>query len=259
MITTYNSSATLGSALDSLLALREDERPVDITVVDNASSDESREVAAGKPGVTLIANPFNMGLAGANNRGAAMAKGENLFFLNPDVTVLPGAVTALADFSASHPSAALLGPAMTSGSGVLQSTARTWPSLASVAARRTAFGRTRAGRNLVGTHLNRFHTARPEMVHWLVGAALWLSPGGRSTVGLMNEAYFLYFEDVEWCWRAWKAGMEVWFVPDAVILHECRRQSADGAGSAALHHFRSMLRFYSTHPAAALGRGPGRK
>ncbi|MCK7470342.1 MAG: hypothetical protein MZU95_05685 [Desulfomicrobium escambiense] len=91
----------------------------------------------------------------------------------------------------------------------------------------------------------------------------WLArrSGSRRRAGVpsasMNEAYFLYFEDVEWCRRAWKSGMEVWRVPEAVIIHECRRQSAGGSGRAARLHFRSMIRFFATHPSALAGKGPG--
>lgn len=256
VITTHNSGDTLGAALDSLLALPVAESPVDIVVVDNASSDNSRQVAKARQGVRLVANRKNLGLAKANNIGAQEARGESLFFLNPDVVVLPGTVNALSGFAGSHPEAALLGPAMVDGKGAVQSSARTWPSILSVAARRTCFGRTGAGRKCAGKHLHGYSSGAPEKVHWLVGAALWLTPGGRSTVGLMNEAYFLYFEDVEWCRRVWRSGMEVWLVPEAVIIHECRRQSAETANRIALLHFRSMVRFYAGNPSALLGRGP---
>jgi hypothetical protein len=171
--------------------------------------------------------------------------------------VLPGAVTSLMRFSLFRPEAALLGPAMIDENSVPQSTARTWPSLLSIAARRTCLGSTDIGRRAAARHLTRFTADEPRPVHWLVGAALWLTPRGRSTVGLMNEAYFLYFEDVEWCRRAWKNGMEVWRVPEAVIAHECRRQSAGGSRRAARLHFQSMIRFFATHPSALIGKGPG--
>jgi hypothetical protein len=257
VITAFNSGSTLGNALDSIIGLPPEEKPLDIIVVDNASGDDSGRIASSRPGVTLVENPVNLGLSRANNMGAAMSRGSSLFFLNPDVEIAPGAITALRGFQRAHPEAALLGPLMTDDQGVPQSTARTWPSLASVAARRTGFGGTGAGAGIARRHLYRFHTGAPERAHWLVGAALWLTPGGRKTVGLMNEGYFLYFEDVEWCLRAWRRGMEVWIVPDAVITHVCRRQSADVTQKAARLHFRSMIRFYSANPFAMFGKGPG--
>lgn len=259
VITTFNSAATIEAALDSIQSLPGRELPSDIVVVDNNSKDNTLELAMNRPGVKVVAQSENLGLAGANNIGAGAASGDCLFFLNPDAMVLPGAVSALMRFSRFHPEAALLGPAMTDGQGVPQSTARTWPSLLGIAARRTALGKTGIGARAAERHLNTFCGDEPQPVHWLVGAALWLTPRGRSTVGLMNEAYFLYFEDVEWCRRAWRKGMEVWRVPEAVVMHECRRESAGGSRRAAALHFRSMIRFFASHPTALFGKGPGPK
>ncbi len=257
VVTAFNSAETLGMTLDSLLSLPDGEKPLDITVVDNLSSDNSRETALSRPGVRLIANRRNTGLARANNLGADHSRGESLFFLNPDATVTPGCIDTLTAFAGEHPDAALLGPGTVGADGTHRSTARTWPSLSSVAARRTPFGVTGLGRSVADRHLHSFPPTAPAKVPWLVGAALWLTPRGRSTVGLMNPAYFLYFEDVEWCWRAWTKRMEVWYVPEARVIHECRRQSAGFPGRAAVHHFVSMLRFFLHHPSALLGKGPG--
>lgn len=257
VITTYNSSSVIRGAVDSLLSLGPDEAPADIVVVDNASFDGTADILReyGED-LRVIANDSNLGLARANNIGAAKAEGDALFFLNPDVKVLPGAAAALAGFQLDHPEAALLGPRMLDGDGIPQSTARTWQTPLVIASRRTVFGRTPVGRRITDEHLNRFGCEEPVMPHWLVGAAIWLTPRGRERVGLMSEGYFLYFEDVEWCHRAWKRGMQVWYVPSAVIMHQCRRESGSG-GEALRHHLRSMLRFLVTHPATALGFGPG--
>jgi GT2 family glycosyltransferase len=140
--------------------------------------------------------------------------------------------------------------------GTHQPTARTWQTPLVIASRRTGFGKTALGGRIARKHMERFGGEKPVMPHWIVGAAMWLTPWGRDRVGLMSEKYFLYFEDVEWCHRAWKRGMQVWYVPSAVIMHECRRESGDG-GETLKHHLRSMLRFLLTHPATALGFGPG--
>jgi N-acetylglucosaminyl-diphospho-decaprenol L-rhamnosyltransferase len=257
VITTYNSCSVIGEALDSILSLDSGESPADIVVVDNNSSDNTAEVLKTYGDrIKLIMNGSNLGLSRANNLGAAEAEGGSLFFLNPDVMLHPGAVTALHAFQQSHPDAALLGPMMVDEEGTPQSTARTWPTPAVIAARRTGFGRTALGRSLSQKHLHRFSGRESLRPHWLVGAALWLTPRGRQRVGLMSEKYFLYFEDVEWCLRTWKRNMEVWYVPSAVIVHVCRRESSSG-GDALRRHLRSMLRFHLTHPATAMGLGPG--
>ncbi len=257
VITTYNSEHVIGSALESLHALPPAEKPVDIVVVDNASSDNTVGVVESCGfTVTKVLNSCNLGLSKANNLGAGAANGDSLLFMNPDVEVLPGAVTALYKLQETHPNAAIIGPAMTDENGVRQSTARTWPGLAVIATRRTILGKTRWGRRISSDHLTRFHkTPTPCTPHWLVGAAMWLTPAGRENVGLMSEKYFLYFEDVEWCWRTWQKSMEVWYEPEAEVRHVCRRESAAG-GRTLKYHLCSMLRFVTAHPAVFLGRGP---
>ena len=255
IITTYNSGKVIRDALDSLLALDPVEHPVDIIVVDNNSNDDTAAVLAEyEDRIKVILNESNLGLSRANNIGASFARGDSLFFLNPDVRVAPGAVSVLCEFQMDHPDAALLGPSMVDENGSLQSTARTWPTPVTVASRRTLFGRTSTGRRIAEHHMYRFSGKQALKSHWLVGAALWLTPSGKRTVGLMSERYFLYFEDVEWCLRAWKKGMEVWFVPEAVIEHVCRRESAS-PGKAMKHHLLSMLKFFLGHPAVAFGMG----
>ncbi len=213
VITTYNSGPVIAGAIDSILSLEPCEAPLDIVVIDNNSRDDTGKVLSSYGNrITVVFNPSNYGLSRANNQGAALARGDSIFFLNPDVEVLPGAVTRLFQFQGNHREAAILGPAMVNASGELQPTARTWPSPLVIAARRTAFGGSAMGKRISFDHLNRFAMAsEPVMPHWLVGAAMWLTPAGRERVGLMSEKYFLYFEDVEWCWRAgkeeWKYGM----------------------------------------------------
>lgn len=218
--------------------------------MDNASSDGSAEIAGSFPGVEVLRSPRNLGLARANNLGAARAGSGSLLFLNPDTVTLPGALSTLAAFEADHPDAAILGPATIDASGGVQSTARTFPTLLDILLRRTALGRMSVFRRRTDRHLHPVDGTAPARVDWLVGAALWLTRRGRQEVGLMSEVYFLYFEDVDWCWRAHAAGLEVWLVPGAVIRHECSRESARRPGRALWHHLHSMVRFFSRHPSA---------
>ena len=258
IITTYNSEQVIEKALNSLLALPSGEQPFDVLVVDNASSDNTVSIIKSSDlPVKITVNKRNMGLSKANNIGADLAKGESLFFMNPDVEILPGAVSTLHKHQEEHPEAAIIGPAMTDENGVRQSTARTWPGPLVVASRRTPLGKTKFGNNITSRHMNSFNSLNlPVKPHWLIGAAMWLTPGGREHVGLMSNDYFLYFEDVEWCWRVWQRGMEVWFVPDAKIRHVCHRESSSG-GTTLKYHLRSMIRFMATHPAVLFGSGPG--
>ena len=260
IITTYNSAQVIGRALDSLFELPPEEKPSSVVVVDNASTDNTIEVVkASGFSVKTIINKQNLGLSKANNIGAAAIEEGSLFFLNPDVAVKPGAVTVLRHFERDHPDAALIGPAMVDEEGNRQSTARTWPGPLVITSRRTSLAKTKWGRKMSSDHMNRFNSRDyPIRTDWLVGAAMWLTPRGRRQVGLMSEKYFLYFEDVEWCWRAWQSEMEVWFEPNAEIIHVCKRESTSG-GKTLHYHLRSMLRFIFSHPSVIFNNGPGGK
>ncbi len=258
IITTYNSEQVISRALGSLFALSPKEKPSKVIVVDNASTDGTIPIieTCNFP-VHIIKNQTNLGLSKANNIGASCIKEGSIFFLNPDVEILPGAITALYEFQVKHPKAALIGPAMIDENQKRQSTARTWPDPLTIACRRTLLGKTSWGKTRALNHLEQFNsTTLAVQPHWLVGAAMWLTPAGRKTTGLMSEKYFLYFEDVEWCWRAWLSGLEVWFEPKAEIQHVCQRQSTSG-GTTLNYHLKSMLRFLLTHPKVLFNKGPG--
>ncbi len=256
VVTTYNSAGVLGGLLESVAALDSAESPRQVLVVDNASSDGTAEVAAGRNGVVVLRQEYNLGLSRANNIGAAAASGSHVLFLNPDVRVLQGSLAALMRAADDHPNAALLGPAMYDSHGRLQSTARTYPTLLDIALRRTPLGNSDWGRRRLRRHLFPVDASRAVRVDWLVGAAIWLTPRGRAGVGTMSERFFLYFEDVEWCWRAAASGMEVLYVPDSSMEHVPRRESATGAGRVLWHHLASMVKFYAMHPSCSIGRAP---
>ncbi len=258
IITTYNSEQVIGRALESLIALPPLEKPSSVVIVDNASKDNTIAIvrASALP-VKIIINEQNLGLSKANNIGAALIQEGSLFFLNPDVAVMPGAVSELGKFEKEHPEAALIGPAMVDENGARQSTARTWPGPPVIISRRTPLAKTKWGSTIASDHMNRYNSPdSPIRTQWLVGAAMWLTTKGRRQVGLMSEKYFLYFEDVEWCWRAWQSEMEVWFLPNAEIGHVCQRESASG-GTTLHYHLKSMLRFIISHPSVIFNTGPG--
>ena len=259
VITTYNSEDVIETAIHSLISLPPEERADKIVVVDNASTDNTlKRLSSFEKQITIIRNKSNLGLSAANNIGASNTVTPYLFFLNPDIEILPGAITALAKSAKNNPEAALIGPGMIDETDEQQSTARSWPTPIVVAARRTFLKKTKPGKKIAANHLNQFNTiAESSSPHWLVGAAMLLTPEGRSNVGLMSQKYFLYFEDVEWCWRAWSRGMTVVFEPKAKIRHVCHRESASG-GVTLKFHLKSMLRFYFTHPGVFFGYKPGK-
>lgn len=260
VVTTYNSSAVIARALGALRNRPPDDSPAEVIVVDNASGDGSAELAEKEGATLVIRNDANLGLSRANNIGARASTASSLFFINPDVFLLPGCLRRMAEFASSEREACLLGPALLDpgDESTVLSSARTFPTPLDILLRRTALGRLEIFRDRLHRHLFPVRSDAPSKVDWLSGAAVWLTPAGRTDTGLMSERYFLYFEDVEWAWRARTRGMDAWYVPDARALHAARRESARGPGTALWHHLRSMLIFYATHPRALLGLPPGR-
>ena len=262
VITTFNSADSIPQVLESLRDRADDDSPAEVVVVDNASRDGSADLAE-RSGVRVIRNERNLGLSRANNIGAREASSSSLLFVNPDITVLPGCLRTLDGFARDHGNACLLGPALYApdeDGGEVLSSARTFPTPLDILIRRTPLGRLTflSGRRL-RNHLFPVGTDAPAVTDWLSGAALWVTPRGRERVGLMSERFFLYFEDVDWAWRAHEKGMEVWYVPEAAARHACGRESARGLGSALCHHLRSMVIFYAFHPAALTGSRPGKR
>ncbi|MDM7992864.1 MAG: glycosyltransferase family 2 protein [Candidatus Fermentibacter sp.] len=256
IITTYNSSGTLGLCLRSLLDLTGDDAPRAIVVFDNASSDGSFAIARGFRGVRAVGSDRNLGLARANGIAAGLCGHGPVLLLNPDVIARPGSISTLSEFCGSHPWVGIAGPRLLSPDGLIQHSARSFPDPASILARRTPWGATPAGRAATARHLPP-PVDRPSPVDWIVGAAMWVTAAGRERFGLMSPRYFLYFEDVDLCWRAWESGSQVWLVPGALMEHVSRRESAGRPGKALLLHLASMLRFYSDHHGALSGRRPG--
>lgn len=256
IITTFNSSGTLGRCLESLLGLTGGDAPRTIVVFDNASSDGSDAIARRYRGVRTVVSGRNLGLAKANGIAAGLCGPGPVLLMNPDVIARPGAISALSDFCGSHPGVGIAGPRLLSPDGLIQHSARSFPDPASILARRTPWGATAAGRAAIARHLAP-STGKPAPVDWVVGAAMWVTAAGRKRFGLMSPRYFLYFEDVDLCWRAWESGSEVWLVPGALMEHVSRRESAGRPGKALLLHLASMLRFYSDHHGALSGRRPG--
>ncbi|MEB3197574.1 MAG: glycosyltransferase family 2 protein [Candidatus Sericytochromatia bacterium] len=192
----------------------------EVWVVDNGSSDGSPEMLRREfPQVHLIANPDNRGFAAANNQALRLASGEYLLLLNSDTEVLDGALDAMVAFMHSHPAVGALGPRLLNADGSLQPSAHGFYGTArSLLENRlvASLWPWRSGRARLLTFFDH-SVARP--VDWVCGAALMIRRSTLQRVGLLDEAFFMYGEEVDWQWRMRAAGLSVWFSPIARILH----------------------------------------
>ena len=253
VVVNYNARDYLVECVRSLRAEGLDE----VVVADNASADGSREaIEASDPAVRFLPTGGNLGYGRAANRGAAIAGSEALLVCNSDVVVEPGAVKSLVAVLESDDRVGVVGPRIENLDGTLYPSPRRFPDLG-VAAGHAFLG-------LVAPR-NRF-TVRYRMldwdrsrgagdVDWVSGACFLVRRDAWDQLGGFDEAYFMYAEDVDLCWRAHRSGWRVAFEPDAAVVH-AQGVSSDLAPyrMIAAHH-RSLLRFYwrsASGPRAAL-------
>jgi GT2 family glycosyltransferase/lipopolysaccharide/colanic/teichoic acid biosynthesis glycosyltransferase len=245
IIVNYNSENFLPACLESIkeAAPRTD---IDVIVVDNSKGGGAGEIlrqhfASG----TFIENDRNLGYARAVNQGIGASASEFVFVVNPDTVAEEGSLTELVDFMNDHPEAGIVGPKLLNPDGTTQPSCRTFYTLRTIVLRRTFLGKIFRNSASVRHHLmlDWDHDSSVE-VDWVMGAAMMVRREAISEVGPMDERFFLYFEDVDWCYRMKAAGWKTFYHAGARLVHHYRRQSADARfGRAKRAHLESWLRF----------------
>jgi hypothetical protein len=246
VIVSYNAREHLERCLASL-AIAPPAEPHDITVVDNASRDGSVEATRrGWPAVQVIAQETNTGFARANNAGMRATRGEMILLLNSDTLVPAGAIDRLCARLRAVPAAAAAGPRLRdSANRVELSFGRMISPLAELRQKSLTMLYERDVR-IVRAWVARA-TARERFVDWVSGACLLVHRRDAEAVGLLDERYFLYTEDVDFCASLRARGRRVLFTPVAEITHlrgRSRATAPDGMNPA---YRRSQLAFYEKH------------
>jgi N-acetylglucosaminyl-diphospho-decaprenol L-rhamnosyltransferase len=240
VIVTHNSAADLRELTASGSTLEAFER---IIVVDNASTDETREIASAA-GLELIPLEDNRGMAAAGNVGAAASRGDVFVFMNPDVRLADPADLERLEAHLGDLRVGAVAPALVLPSGELQDSARWVPTPFDLVLRR-----------LSGDPRGAVRGDAPVDVEWAVAAFLVIRRSAFDAIGGFDEGYFLYFEDVELGVQLRRQGFSVRFDPTVRVLHDHRAASRSSIRSPATrHHIRSALRFYGRHPASVLPR-----
>ncbi len=220
IVLNYNTQRLLADCLESLYADGAHQH-WQIIVVDNDSSDDSvAMVARDYPQATLLPLGRNLGFAAANNRGAQMAKGRHLLFLNADTAVPVGVLSTLCDFLDERTDAAVVGPRMRSVDGELQYTARTFPGPLNSFLEYSFLDRLLPGFRPFGrprlTYLNHRQT---QPVEYVAGACLMICREYFRRIGGWCEEYLFYAEDADLCAEVKKAGGVVYYYGDLGITH----------------------------------------
>ncbi len=219
----------------------------EVIVIDNASSDGSADMLEAEfPRVRTIRNPVNLGYAKAVNRGIVEASGSYFLVLNPDIETSADAITRLWEFMEKTPDAGIAGGKLLNPDGSLQMSCRTFYTIPVVLLRRTVLGKLFPNSGQVRKHLMLDWDHDSDMeVDWLTGACMMVRREAYEGVGGMDERFFLYFEDVDWCYRMKKHGWKVCYAHSSEMKHHYRRESARLLPDRKLvSHLLSTFRFY---------------
>jgi N-acetylglucosaminyl-diphospho-decaprenol L-rhamnosyltransferase len=200
----------------------------EIIVVDNASLGELAQVAKNYPEVKIIKSEKNLGMGGGNNLGAKKSLGEFILILNPDTTVKGNAILKLHQYLKENKKAGIVGPKLLNPDGSLQYSCFRFPKIYTPILRRTFFGKF-APQEISDFLMKDFNHAETRAVDWLMGSCLLARREIFEKDGfLFDEKYFMYFEDTDLCRRVKeKYGQEVVYYPEAVVVHDHGRASAE--------------------------------
>jgi GT2 family glycosyltransferase len=181
----------------------------EIIVVDNGSTDESvSEISRKFPDVHIISNDRNLGFACANNQGLAVGRGRYYLLLNSDTLVLPETLNIMIRVAEDHPEVGMIGPKLLNMDGSLQKSWASFPSfLSELLGKNFRFRHGVAGARFI------------YEVDWIMGACMLVRSDTVTDVGLMDENYFKYSEETDWCFRIKSKGWKIWYLSNFPIYH----------------------------------------
>jgi hypothetical protein len=225
----------------------------EVFVVDNGSSDGSAQMVRDEfPEVILIANSENRGFAAANNQALALAKGDYVLLLNSDTYLLDNSLLKAVEFAERHPEAGMIGCRVLNADGTLQPTCFQYPSvlnlflqtfyLSKLFPRSRFFGRERM------TWWDRNDVREVEVI---TGCFLLVRAEVIEQIGFLDESFFMYGEETDWCYRAHRAGWKLLFTPDARIVHLGGASSRQNRPEMVLQLRGSILYFIRKHHSKA--------
>ena len=248
VIVSWNARDFLAQCLNSLTA-ETCRYPMEIIVVDNASTDGSPECVERQfPQVRLIRNATNLGFAKANNIGIAQSRGRYLALINSDVKVLPNCLTRLVEYCEQHPEAGMAGPRVLGGDGKLQRSCRGFPTLWNMLCRALALDSLFPNSGLfTGYALRHWQHDCLRPVDILSGCFWLIRKDALLRVGLLDESFFMYGEDMDWCRRFWENGWQVMFVPMAEAIHYGGGSSANAPVRFYIEMQRADLQYWRKH------------
>jgi len=220
-----------------------------VIVVDNASTDGSVEMLRSEfPQIELICNDRNLGFTRGNNQGVSVSDSRYVLLLNPDTEVLDDALGEMVEYMDEHPGVGALGPQLIWPDGRVQSSRRRFPGFDTAFLESTFLQQSFPQSSI----LRRYYVLdRPgdetQEVDWLVGACLLMRRKTLDEVGLLDERFFMYSEEMDWCYRAKEQGWKVVYLPAARVIHHEGKSSEQVLPVRHIQFQRSKVLFFKKH------------
>ncbi len=248
IIVSYNCREDLRRCLRSLPPASV-HRPTRTVVVDNASTDGTPAMITGEfPDVHLTVNAVNRGFGAANNQALRDAVTPYVLLLNPDTIVGPGAFDTMLDWMDSHPEVSACGPLLRNPDQTLQRTGVRFPSIWNILVEALFLDRMFPTSRLFGRHRELYLDPKvPRQVDYVQGSCLLVRTSVLPRVGLLDEDFFMYFEETDWCFRIKEAGGMVWVCPNAEVVHIGGGTEGHYDEARLVHYHRGLLRFFAKH------------
>jgi GT2 family glycosyltransferase len=249
VIVNYNTETLLRSCLESVYA-GANGTPFDICVVDNNSHDRSVEMVKSEfPEVKVIENASNVGFSKANNTAISQSSADYILLLNPDTLVIGDAVDRVMKYMDAHPKVGICGCKVLNKDQTLQlACRRSIPTPKVAFFRLSGLSRVFPNNQTVARYnLTYLNPDEPHEVDAVSGAFLMIRREAVDEIGLLDERFFMYGEELDWCLRAKRAGWTVMYHPDAEIIHYKGESTKSNCRKAALEFYRAMYLFHKKH------------
>lgn len=245
IIINWNTRDMLADCLDSIRQ-HADGLNLDIIVVDNASSDGSQTMLQENyPDVQLIANQDNVGFAKANNQAMQVAQGRYFLLWNSDAFAQPDSMQALLRLADAQPKAGLIGAQLRNQDGSFQASHTPFPHLWQEFLILTALGRRMYGNSYPSRGPEEEYG--PQQVDYVEGACMLVRREAYEQVGGLDEGYFMYAEEVDWCKTLKQAGWQIWYQPESKVTHLGGASSSGRRTRREADLYRSRVRFFNKH------------
>ena len=220
----------------------------EVIVVDSASSDGSQAMVKEEfPWVRLIASDENLGYPRGNNLGITASSGRHVLILNPDTVLLNNTLPVMVDYLNNHIDVGVVGPQLLNPDGSVQSSRRRFPTLLT-----GLFESTWLEPLVPDSLLSRYYVLdlpddEENDVDWVTGACMMVPRRILDHVGLFDEAYFMYSEELDLCRRVCVAGWRIVYLPEAQVVHHVGKSSEQAVTARHVNFQQAKLRYFRKH------------